>query len=1081
MPRRFEIHGRTYEFPDDVPEAEIQRMLEEEYNRGQEGGGLAKAAGRGLAGGFAGVPSHLADVGALEEKYGWVTPPGQVRRVAEGVQKLLGMGDAVERQKQARVKGQEDLRGLAQDIRSLGPEGENEGFAETLVGGLAAAPGALASLAPYAIAGPLGLPAGLGMQYAAAKAAETPEASVEDAMGVLGAGAGGVAEGLLFGAMGKTAGGLKTAAKQRMAHAIGSTAIGGGASVIRGEDPEEALAHGLALGVLGGLSKPKGAKRRQLDQDVPRTGEALTGEALTRATEDIGMPVHDTIEGQLGRPQPRAGGAGDFPYNMNKVPGDTGRVDFVADFMSGNQDALNRARELGTSLESIRESAIDAGNRLGWDPKKVASSKDLPMDVVLKTATIGAEDSLTRFQEYKGRARAEYDSGRDGGELSRKAEEAMLESIAFTEIVSGQAASGGRGLRLLQEIRAGRTPREKLIYYLEKQKKLTPEMMERVADLDLKSPEGMRQAGTILRAASSPTIRNMLFELFNANILSNPQTTIANMSGNSAAMLMTLAERPLAVRVIEPIRPGLEKFFGIKGGPKDREFVPGEELGDVIGMWKGMRPAIGTFFSSLKAENEVRAMLESSKIEHRGASIPGKTGSFLRFPLRFLQAQDNAFKSIVVSQVLHRIGVRQAIRGGAKTRGERIAGAEAFVADVAQNPHKHKKTLKLAKEESERKTYTESSGAAGSFLTKFRTAVPGLEFVIPYINTPLNLAKFAINRTPMGFFTAISKARKGKEVGGQFSENIAAATLGSAVMGIGAALTAEGYITGSGPEDYSDLKNKMQTGYTPKSFVIGGKYYPFERFDPLAAVLGIAADVVEKDTPESISEYGTKGFAIIKENLANKTFLTGLENLAAAWSNENLIEGFLKNYIGSMVPYSGLLGGAAKLIDPVSRRTEFHPSAALAKIPGMSQRLPAQYSGMGEEIQRDEGAWNSLLHAFSPLKVSSDKPGAVENAFLGLGEYDGGIPRTPPRKINIPEYLRSDPDKKTIELDDDEYSIMIKYRQMAASQLKMMTSDPSWESIDEQYRAEQISSIISMFNSIARDEILADLQRKGKL
>ncbi|WP_206435337.1 hypothetical protein, partial [Sphingomonas koreensis] len=134
---------------------------------------------------------------------------------------------------------------------------------------------------------------------------------------------------------------------------------------------------------------------------------------------------------------------------------------------------------------------------------------------------------------------------------------------------------------------------------------------------------------------------------------------------------------------------------------------------------------------------------------------------------------------------------------------------------------------------------------------------PLLKFIVPFVRTPTNLMKFAVERSPMA--PLLKEWRADVAAGGARRDlALAKATVGTGFGLWMADLATKGIITGSAPSD--DNKNRIMRadGWQPYSVKVGDTYYSYARADPFSSTIGIAADLATKAdgmTPRQLDEY----------------------------------------------------------------------------------------------------------------------------------------------------------------------------------------------------------------------------------
>jgi|GEM_PF-4349232 len=402
-------------------------------------------------------------------------------------------------------------------------------------------------------------------------------------------------------------------------------------------------------------------------------------------------------------------------------------------------------------------------------------------------------------------------------------------------------------------------------------------------------------------------------------------------------------------------------------------------------------------------------------------------------------------KVIVDGQILSVRAARTRFEQQALTEGydgfHALQRSENLLAEYLQSPEwqefspiaNQARTLsREATYTTEQRAYDASTGKAiPSVTADFADLIgrhPGMKFVSPFVNTPMNLAKFGAQR-----FDAISAARwyTTKIFGGDTSAYAAsrmrflrdmasgdpmvqAAAQGRIIMGatfatgISAAALA-GTITGHGPADPTERKALIDAGWLPYSIKIGDTYVSYARMDPVASMIGTVADIVNmtayapEDKQGDIEEISKGVIVAIQGNFANKTYLQGIENFVALLSEgSSAASRTVRSFVSSFVPnivkdaattYDDLAGG-----DPALRDVRSAMDAVRAKIPGLSNNLEPVRNALGEKVTRQTSLGSNasaLANLFVPF-ASSEAKGGVDEAIAAKGL---GFAR-PPSKRN---------------------------------------------------------------------------------
>jgi hypothetical protein len=465
-------------------------------------------------------------------------------------------------------------------------------------------------------------------------------------------------------------------------------------------------------------------------------------------------------------------------------------------------------------------------------------------------------------------------------------------------------------------------------------------------------------------------------------------------------------------------------------------------------------------------------------------AIGGKTGKVIRSPFELLSLEDKATTEPTKGAVAAQFAEREA-----KQKGLSQTEQDAYEQKLMKEP-----TEEMLREVSRRQF--KGGKIEGDLpdpdsmidnLVKFRAKHKWMHFVAPFIQTPGNIAKIAVERSPAGYVQAAREYRAYKaavakgappetiaKLKGEAVDSIAKATLGTAMLGGFAAYAKAGGMTGSGPQDPKLKSQKMNAGWQPYSFVVpigNGKnaYVPFNRFEPVSTILGFAADLAEMKDQKTGEEMASKALGSLVSNFSSKTYLRGLADAAEFVNNPvQMAKKYVTSMAGTVVP--NIAVRAAGAVDPILRDTapkakglagipEAVGNTLLSRIPGASTLLPARMSSTGEPIER---AGSALSRFLSPAQISEDK--GDKDLERALGDI-GYAPSQPLRKIKIPG---SD---THVQLNDSEYKIMQQSNKEAAEYLRSNLSRIKRMPKEEQEKA--IKAVFERARTSARNRLFA--------
>jgi len=526
---------------------------------------------------------------------------------------------------------------------------------------------------------------------------------------------------------------------------------------------------------------------------------------------------------------------------------------------------------------------------------------------------------------------------------------------------------------------------------------ITSELLSRLSKID---PENQIAVNKFIRQSSQATITDMIFEAWVNALLSSPVTQVVNNVSNTLVALTKIPEKLFAIS-IEALRAGITKT------PKERFFgeVPAHIFGARHGLKEGVRKAIEVF--------KIESPFEISKLDIRPekyASIPSKVfregiakkkikigdkefevpftgeiqigGKQVRIPGRVLMAMDSFFKTINYEAELYSLAYRQASKEGLKG-----AARVQRTGELISNPPEN--FMKKASEEMLYRVFQKDLGSTGKVLQKLREKAPGLRYVIPFLRTPINIAKFGLERTPLNYPRIFRDILKGKLKGGEISDELAKTTMGSTVGAAVYMYAKDGLITGGGPRNRTERDALYRTGWQPYSLKIGNQYYYYGRLEPLGMIVGLAADaseivdVMDSEDPANIASLIV---VAISKNLLNKTFMLGLSSIFNAISDPSRYgERWVRNFGGTIVPTG--IATFSRALDPIMKNPETFIDSLTTRIPWMADDIPPRRDLWGEPITRGEGGFVERM--ISPVyrsKVGGDK---INEELVRLGLHPG--------------------------------------------------------------------------------------------
>lgn len=624
----------------------------------------------------------------------------------------------------------------------------------------------------------------------------------------------------------------------------------------------------------------------------------------------------------------------------------------------------------------------------------------------------------------------------------------VLDAMGLIKVTSQAASESGRALNIHKrvlsndpEFRATSELNRVLNVIAGKGGKRTDELINGLRDIDFNDPAMVNRFVYNATTTKWERLSSGGFQLWLEGLLSHPLTHIVNTTSNALTMAYSYPERLLGA--------GLETIRSrITGTPRGIYF--GETVQDVFSISKGLQDAVNRFAYTLK-KGDV-----ATKFDYIPSALPDKISKYL--PTRVLTAEDAFFKGFIENQELNRMAFREA-----KSAGLEGNAFKQKVTDLLTGPTED--MLNAAAERGKYLTYQKEVGEVGRLIFAARNKVPGLKYFIPFIKTPINIAKFALERTPFNLPVLAAKAIKGDLKGTALSEELAKPLMGTMLATIVYQLAERGYITGGTSKNASEREEKQNVGWQPYSVKIGDKYYSFARLEPLGSIMGMAADLsqIKKEMSENDKFNLASGImGSITTNISNKTFMQGFTNMIQGISDPGRYgANVVKTLAGSIVP--AVSGGVARSTDNLIRDTKTPLDTIQSRIPGLSKNLQSKLTVWGEPIERQGSPVGRFL---SPMQISKEKGSPLEKEMVKL-DLDIGYPS---RKIG------------NVELSPGEYWDMVKQGgEPAKKMLDRVVTSPLWDQLSDYKKETFIESIINKYRESARKMIIIKLLQDGRL
>ena len=354
---------------------------------------------------------------------------------------------------------------------------------------------------------------------------------------------------------------------------------------------------------------------------------------------------------------------------------------------------------------------------------------------------------------------------------------------------------------------------------------------------------------------------------------------------------------------------------------------------------------------------------------------------------------------------------------------------------------------------------------------------PELMLVMPFLRTPLNIAKWVGTRTPL-IANMFSEYREAMSNNGDMrTKQLTEARMltGSLLWHTALMLAGSGLLTGSGPSDEDEKELLYATGWRPNSLHINGRYYELGRLDPVATFLSTMASFVEiaSDLDHAdLSEVAAATMGSALKVAGDKYYLSGLSDFLMVFRDgERYGAPFLTKIAANIVPFSGARRTLTKGIDPVMHEARDFVYKVAKDTPLASQAAATRRTILGEAVRYHGGA---ISRMFSPVHTGENNNDPVYAELYRLADNQALSIGKPQR------WFRSK--DKSLRLDSHQYSrylelsgIGVKIGGVNAKQrLERLMSLPQYKLLADKQKARLIGKVIKSYRKLAKRQLMQE-------
>ena len=687
--------------------------------------------------------------------------------------------------------------------------------------------------------------------------------------------------------------------------------------------------------------------------------EAWSKQAWDVPTAKVGVPGQVTGKAVMEATQAQT--LADIRTKVNWENIEKGNLNGVIGEIAGQMKGQISDAKRGVITLEAQKKMADALNMLPEDLMARQSGQALNSEQIIAAGQLmqASDERLLQLATV-----AQAGSATD----AMKVNEALITHMAMIEQFLGASGEAGRALGALRAVhQMGTLSRARGLQALLEEHG-GEEGMKRLSQMIVDLNGIGQPAGAINAALSRGWYRwskDAIQEATAMGYLWRPTTQVRNIVGNVAMAIWQSVDRKQA-----------EKFAVMLG--QEATVAPGEAMAYLRGQLSTLGEAFRTAGKAFTTgERQFEPLLTGAPVEQaaqRGISAAsvaqqrrmsaaaaqaftesnlGKAVDFIggvqRLPGRFLTAEDDFFKVIgyagEIEAQAHRAAMAQGLTGKAYADE---------VAKLISNPSEA--THLAAVDHAMYVTFNNNPGKFASDIMRARNNFLPLYMVIPYVRTPTNLFKVAMEHSPIA--PALEQWRADIAAGGS------ARALALAKMTTGAAATAllydlahNGHLTGPmrGEKAYNEAQQGM--GVRPMSLRIGKVNVEISGLGQIAPMIAYAGAVNElmanKDIhPEgfdTVDEWTGAVASIIAYSTADQSYLQGLSKLFGAMNDAGktgsggAMGAYIRDLAGSqmnLIPGVALTRSVGHAMDPQQRQISSFMDALLFKdIPGLSDKL----------------------------------------------------------------------------------------------------------------------------------------------
>lgn len=267
---------------------------------------------------------------------------------------------------------------------------------------------------------------------------------------------------------------------------------------------------------------------------------------------------------------------------------------------------------------------------------------------------------------------------------------------------------------------------------------------------------------------------------------------------------------------------------------------------------------------------------------------------------------------------------------------------------------------------------------------------------MPFTRTPANIVVRGIDYSPIGLMRGLfnlgNNVKRGNMTAGEAIDQISSGLVGTALVGLGALLASQGWITGGGSDDDEQAAFDELRGFQPYALQIGGKSYTLDWLAPAALPFFTGAEIWNQlagrgseDGETNALEAVLQGIGHMTDPMLEMSMLSGISDLldsVAYYQGSNslwpVLSSSVTNYISQFFP--SVFGAIERTIEDRRQSSYTDPTSIIPDdlqypIAQAMNRLPGEYNQV------------DYIDAWGRTESTGSLAGRAASNFVSPGYY----------------------------------------------------------------------------------------------